>query len=492
MLGWRRALFSSRNGLNSRSLAPRRGLKLSNTTFRLLSACQRVGISKSWKSLHFNYNLKHYEVSCRFLTSGKDLPPHSEVTLPALSPTMEQGSLVKWEKQIGDELEEGDIIAQIETDKATMDMETPSTGYLATILVPEGSKDLPLGKLLAIIVENKEDLDSFKNYVPSAPLPSQQSPSQPSPPPQPSQSIPPTYKQSIPTPQQTTSTTISGGRVLASPYAKAIATEKGIDLQFVQGTGPSRRIIAKDVLQSVGQPGIVIPTTGTTYEDISLTGMRKTIAARLLLSKQTIPHYYISVDINMEDVLRLRKQINSDNDNIKLSVNDFIIKASALSMKHIPEVNSSWMETFIRRYNTVDICVAVSTEGGLITPIIPNADIKGLQTISSEVKELAEKARMGKLQPHEFQGGTFTISNLGMFGIRNFAAVINPPQACILAVGATEKRLIVDEESDKGYRPAPMMSVTMSCDHRVVDGAVGAQWLSIFRSYLEKPFKMLI
>jgi len=238
-------------------------------------------------------------------------------------------------------------------------------------------------------------------------------------------------------------------------------------------------------------PAPVVP--GATYSDLELSNIRKVIAARLLESKQTIPHYYLTIDITMDETLKLRKSLNDlANGEYKLSVNDFVVKASALTMKKVPEVNSSWMGDFIRRHHNVDISVAVSTERGLITPIVTSADIKGLKTISANIQELAERARIGKLQPHEFQGGTFTISNLGMYGVKQFAAVINPPQSCILAVGTSEKRLIVDEESAKGYRIANMMTVTLSCDHRVVDGAVGAQWLASFKSLVENPSTMLL
>lgn len=234
------------------------------------------------------------------------------------------------------------------------------------------------------------------------------------------------------------------------------------------------------------------PPAGAAYTDLELTNMRKTIAKRLTESKQNIPHYYLSVDVVMDEVLALRQQLNADsNGKFKLSVNDFIIKASALSLLNVPECNSQWMENFIRQFNNVDISVAVSTEGGLITPIVFDADKKGLLTINQDVKRLADKARNKTIQPQEFMGGTFSISNLGMYGITNFSAVINPPQSCILAVGGTSERLIPDS-SEKGYKNGKVMNVTLSCDHRVVDGAVGAQWLKSFRSYLEKPINMLL
>lgn len=303
--------------------------------------------------------------------------------------------------------------------------------------------------------------------------------------------------------------------MFASPLAKKLAAEKGIDLAQVAGTGPDGRVTKKDIesfvppkAAPVAAPTPAAPTpapaapapsvtpaaapTGT-YTDIPISNIRKVIAQRLLQSKQTIPHYYLSVDVNMEQVLGLRKELNEEAkaDNIKLSVNDFIIKASALACLKVPEANSSWMDTVIRQNHVVDVSVAVSTPTGLITPIVFNAHIKGLASISKDVSSLAAKARDGKLQPHEFQGGTFTISNLGMFGIKNFSAIINPPQACILAVGGSEKRLL-PADNEKGFDVASMMSVTLSCDHRVVDGAVGAQWLAEFRKFLERPVTMLL
>ncbi|CAH3015314.1 unnamed protein product [Porites evermanni] len=449
-------------------------------------------------------NLSRY--GFRWLSS-ESLPPHTNVPLPALSPTMEMGTIVSWEKQEGDELSEGDLLAQIETDKATMDFETPEEGFLAKILIPAGSKDIPIGKLLCIIVENKDDVDAFKNFVPEedvpAAPPAPEKPAEtttppPPPPPPPASSAapppPPPMTSASPPPPPPLAT---GGRVFASPLAKKIAREKGIELAALQGSGPGGRVVAQDVTVATPAVAAVAPTPvvapGADFTDIPLTNVRKVIAKRLLESKQTIPHYYLSVDIQVDDLLEVRKQLNLDsNGAYKLSVNDFVLKACALACKKVPEANSSWMTDFIRQHNNVDISVAVSTESGLITPIVFNADKKGLQDISADTNALAEKARDNKLQPHEFQGGTITVSNLGMYGVKNFSAIINPPQACILAVGKAEKQVIVDENSEKGYTTGTVMSVTLSCDHRVVDGAVGAQWLSAFKNYLEKPLTMLL
>lgn len=427
------------------------------------------------------------------------LPSHIRVALPALSPTMEAGTIISWEKKEGDKLDEGDLLAEIETDKATMGFETPEEGYLAKIMVEAGTRDVSIGKLVCIIVENAEDIAAFKNFedkgedkaeaaspaaAPSAPEVVTSSPE---------------VAASTPAPVAP-----STDRIFASPLARKLASEKGITLASVsQATGFEGSITAKDLASTKSVAPVAPVSTGTVqstpvkgqkFTDLPVSNIRGVIAKRLLQSKQTIPHYYLSVDVNMDAVLSMRKEFNSslEKDGGKLSVNDFVIKAAALACRKVPEVNSSWQDTFIRQYDTVDISVAVSTDKGLITPIVFNAERKGLSSISGDIRSLAAKAREGKLQPHEFQGGTFSISNLGMFGVRNFTAIINPPQSCILAVGGTEKRLVVDESAELGHRSANVMTVTLSCDHRVVDGAVGAQWLGAFKKLLEKPTTMLL
>ncbi|RWS06379.1 2-oxoglutarate dehydrogenase complex component E2l-like protein [Dinothrombium tinctorium] len=408
---------------------------------------------------------------------------------------MEMGTLVSWEKKEGDKLNEGDLLAEIETDKATMGFETPEEGYLAKILVPAGTKDIPIGKLLCIIVENAEDIAAFKDYkdisepVKEKPKPKEaKTEAMPSP----SPSAPAAPSTISPASATRPATQPVGGRLFASPLAKKLASEKGLDLSALTGagSGPSGRIVARDVL-SAEAAGTVF-AAGASYVDIPLTGMRQTIAKRLLESKQTIPHYYLTVDLVVDELLKLRSELNNmlSSENIKLSVNDFIIKAAAMACRHVPEANSSWQGTFIRQFHNVDVSVAVSTDAGLITPIVFNAESRGIKEISQEVKKLAAKAREGKLQPQEFQGGTFTISNLGMFGIKSFAAVINPPQACILAIGSTERRIVPDE--NEPYKVANVMTVTLSCDHRVVDGAVGAKWLQVFKKMVEQPFTMVL
>lgn len=413
--------------------------------------------------------------------------------MPALSPTMESGSIISWEKKEGDKLNEGDLLAEIETDKATMGFETPEEGYLAKILITAGTKDVPIGKLLCIIVENESDVAAFKDFVPSqsdSASPGAAGKKSPASAPAPS-SPSPTVTTTPSTPSTPAVSQLSrpstGGRLFASPLAKRLAAEQGLDLSNLAGagSGPGGRIISGDLSNAVA-------AGSGSYSDIQLTGMRKTIAKRLTESKQTIPHYYLTIDARIDQLLRLRTEMNQSlaKENVKLSVNDFIIKASALACLKVPEVNSSWHETFIRQYNTVDVSVAVSTDNGLITPIVFDADSKGLRAISEDVKALAAKARDGKLQPQEFQGGTFTISNLGMFGIKSFSAVINPPQAAILAVGGSQNLVLPDEKGSSTV--ANVLSLTLSCDHRVVDGAVGAQWLQQLKKYLEQPFTMVL
>ncbi|MGH0186282.1 UNVERIFIED_CONTAM: hypothetical protein FKN15_021352 [Acipenser sinensis] len=426
---------------------------------------------------------------------GSSYPPHMKVLLPALSPTMTMGTVQRWEKKLGEKLSEGDLLAEIETDKATIGFEVQEEGYLAKIMVSEGTRDVPLGTPLCIIVEKESDIQAFADYVETGVA---EMTTPPPPPPSP-----------LSTPSPAAIAAEKKGRVFSSPLAKKLAAEKGIDVAQVTGTGPDGRVTRKDIETFVAPktapapsvtaapPPAAAPSTAAvptgTFTDAPISNIRRVIAQRLMQSKQTIPHYYLSIDVNMDQVLDLRKELNEEvkSDNVKLSVNDFIIKASALSCLKVPEANSSWLDTVIRQNHVVDVSVAVSTPNGLITPIVFNAHIKGLAGISKDVTSLADKARQGKLQPHEFQGGTFTISNLGMFGIKNFSAIINPPQACILAVGGSEKRLL-PADNERGFDVASMMSVTLSCDHRVVDGAVGAQWLAEFRKFLEKPITMLL
>merc|ERR1719400_1640015 len=420
-------------------------------------------------------------------------PPHVKVTLPALSPTMEMGSIVTWEKKEGDKVSEGDLLCEIETDKATMGFETPEEGYLAKVFIEAGTRDIPIGKLLCIIVEEQEDVAKFADFdassaveaaAPAAPAPA--APAAAAPPPS-LPAAPAAVHAAAPVQR---SAPVAGGKVFASPAAKRVAAEKGIDLsQIKSGSGMDGMITSKDVesfkpAASVAAPSLLTSFPAASpqdlagsgvYSDAEASGIRKVIAKRLQQSKHEIPHYYLTVECRMDKIMALRKEINAtyEKEGVKLSVNDFVIKAVALACKRVPECNSAWMETFIRTFHTCDVSVAVDTGSGLITPIVTGVEAKGLAEISESVKEMAGRAKIGKLAPHEYQGGTITVSNLGMFGINQFTAIINPPQACILAVGGTEKKVVVG--ADGGPSVANMMRVTMSCDHRVVDGAVGAQ-----------------
>ncbi|KAL3088345.1 hypothetical protein niasHT_023905 [Heterodera trifolii] len=443
----------------------------------------------------------------RFSTSGT-YPTHIKVPLPALSPTMESGTIISWQKKEGDQISEGDLLCEIETDKATMGFETPEEGYLARIIIPEGTKDVPIGKLLCIIVEKQEDVNAFKDFKGDESVPEAIEAKGTSETTKPTQKTLPTAQpeQSQPSPPNVMS---DQSRVKASPYAKKLAAEKGIDLSSFSGSGPSGRILAADLSKAEAEfTSRGTQSSASSFIDIPLSNMRKTIAKRLSEAKSTIPHYYLTSEMQIDKLLEVRKKLNTllerdakkkgEKMPSKLSINDFIIKASALACLRVPEANSSFMGSFVRQHSSVDVSVAVSTDVGLITPIIFDAHTKGVATISNEVHALAAKAREGKLQPHEFQGGTFTVSNLGMFGsVDHFTAIINPPQSCILAIGAARRMLVPIEEEDKSdsnerFRAVTSLKVTLSCDHRVVDGAVGAVWLQNFKQFMEEPFTMIL
>jgi pyruvate dehydrogenase E2 component (dihydrolipoamide acetyltransferase) len=413
---------------------------------------------------------------------------------------MESGTIINWSKKEGERLNEGDKLAEIETDKAIMDFETPEEGYLAKIMVPAGQKDVTVGKLVCIIVENESDVAAFKDFVDNTPA-GAPTPAAPSPSPKPSTSAPAPPPPAPVAPKASAPTKSVpipiGSRILASPLAKRLAVEKGLDLTTItQGSGLFGSIKSTDLdkasIVSSQKTAVIGGIRGDGFVDKPVTNVRNIIAKRLLESKQTIPHYYLTVDLGLDNIVSLRKRMNEllEKEEVKLSINDFIIKAAALACKKVPEANSSWMDSFIRQYDAVDVSVAVSTETGLITPIVFNADTKGLIAISTDVKELAAKARQGKLQPQEYQGGTFSVSNLGMFGVKSVSSIINPPQSCILGIGAMTQRLVPDKTN--GTRAQDTLQVTLSCDHRVVDGAVGAQWLQAFRRYVEEPHNMLL
>ncbi|KAJ3354151.1 hypothetical protein HDU83_005757 [Entophlyctis luteolus] len=422
-----------------------------------------------------------------------DFPPHVLMGMPALSPTMTQGNIGVWKKKVGDKIVPGESLVEIETDKAQMDFECQEEGYIAKIFLDANTKDVVVGTPLCILVEEQADVEKFATFTIGSGTSSPESATAP----------PAVAKSAASAAPVTAPSRNSGGRVIASPAAKFIAATKGIPLENISGTGPNGRILKGDVLSFKGvvspktasTPSFVAAATpsGQAYIDTPLSSIRKVIADRLSESKQTIPHYYLTVELNADTVLSLRETLNKQaNGKFKISLNDFVIKASSLALRDVPAVNSAWQGSFIREFQTSDISVAVATETGLITPIVAGAESRGLANISNTVKALAEKARDGKLQPHEYQGGSFTISNLGMFGIKSFTAIINPPQSAILAVGGVEEKLVADASAAKGFRIQRVFHVTLSCDHRVVDGAVGAKWLQSFKGYIENPMTMVL
>lgn len=420
---------------------------------------------------------------------------------------MTAGSIQKWQIKVGDKLSTGDVLGEIETDKAPMSFDISEEGYVARILVEAGTPDVPVGKPILVVCEDAASVGAFKdipltNFLGAAavPIPPPAAPAAEAPAPAAA-----SVATAAPVSAPAAAANSAASHIIASPLAKRLAAAAQVSLQGVTGTGTNNRITKADVdaLVQAKAPAAPAPAapaaspapaqTSGAFVDLPLTNMRKVIAARLLQSKQSIPHFYLTVDVQVDEVMQLRAKLNNAADGkFKLSLNDFVIKASALALRAIPQANSSWHDTFIRQHAAADISVAVATDSGLITPIVFGADSKGLSSIANNVKELAEKARTNKLAPHEYQGGTFTISNLGMFGVKSFSAIINPPQSCILAVGSVEKTLVPDEAAPGQTRAASIMSVTLSCDHRVVDGAVGARWLSAFKKYLETPTTMLL
>jgi len=426
-----------------------------------------------------------------------------EILMPALSPTMTEGNLAKWLKNEGEAVKPGDVIAEIETDKATMEVEAVDEGKLGKIVVPAGSQGVKVNQVIALLLEEGEDASSLaKAGAPKPPPAAAPAPAAAAPPPAPPQAAaaPAPAAATAPTPAAAT-----GDRVFASPLARRMAQQAGLDLARLNGSGPHGRIVKADIDAALagGVPAAAKPPAALAaapaaappafglpaFTEQPHSMMRKVIARRLVESKREAPHFYLTLDCNIDRLLQLRQEINAKREKDKISVNDFVIKASALALKQVPAANASWTESAVRLYQAADVSVAVATPGGLITPIIRSADSKSLSTISVEMKDLAARARESKLKPEEYQGGTFSVSNLGMFGIREFAAVINPPQGAILAVGAGEQRPIV---KDNALAIATMMSCTLSVDHRVVDGAIGAEYMAAFKKLIEDPLSMLI
>ncbi|KJA29248.1 hypothetical protein HYPSUDRAFT_32650 [Hypholoma sublateritium FD-334 SS-4] len=426
--------------------------------------------------------------------------------MPAMSPTMTEGGIASWKKKEGESFAAGDVLLEIETDKATIDVEAQDDGILAKIIAADGSKGVPVGSIIGVIGEEGDDLSGAAELAKQAATQSSVPTSkEPEPSKKEASPLPPAPEAVQSTPKQEVPELQPGKRIFASPIAKKIALEKGIPLAKVKGTGPSGRIIREDVDNYKPAPAAASSTVSAAaqtpaaapssdYVDTLISNMRRTIGTRLTQSKQELPHYYLTVDVTMDKVMKLREVFNktlSEKDQ-KLSVNDFIVKAVACALADVPEANSAWLGEVIRTYKKADISVAVATPSGLITPIIKDAGSKGLATISAETKALAKKARDGKLQPSEYQGGTFTISNLGMFGIDHFTAIINPPQSCILAVGSTQPKFVPAPEEERGFKIVQSMNVTLSSDHRTVDGAVGARWLAAFKGYLENPLTFML
>ncbi|MDA9771395.1 pyruvate dehydrogenase complex dihydrolipoamide acetyltransferase [Emcibacteraceae bacterium] len=417
------------------------------------------------------------------------------LTMPALSPTMETGTLAKWLVKEGDEVESGTILAEIETDKATMEFESIDDGIVGKIVIAEGAENVAVGELIAVLLEDGEDASAMDSVAAAAPAPAAPAAAQ-----TPEASPAPAAAAPAPTPAPAPAAApaapvASGERVFASPLARRIAEQSGYDISQIPGTGPRGRVIKRDVesytpaaATSAGM-GAVSMDGDTPFEEIKLSNMRKTIAKRLTESKQTVPHFYVTVDIELDNLMTARKQLNAMSDEYKISVNDFIIKACAAALMKVPAANVQYMGDTMRQFKRADISVAVAIEGGLITPVVRGADMKGLRQISDETKDLARRAQEGKLAPEEYAGGTFSISNMGMMGVKNFDAVINPPQAAILAVGAGEQRPVVKNGE---LTVATVMTVTLSCDHRAIDGAVGAEYIAAVKMFLEQPSAMLL
>ncbi|WP_170752602.1 pyruvate dehydrogenase complex dihydrolipoamide acetyltransferase [Ruegeria lacuscaerulensis] len=429
----------------------------------------------------------------------------TEILMPALSPTMEEGTLAKWLVKEGDTVSSGDLLAEIETDKATMEFEAVDEGTIGKILIPEGSEGVKVNTAIAVLLEDGESADDISAAPAAAPAaaPTVAAGNEAAP-----------AASEAPAPAPAAPVKADGGRIFASPLARRIAAQKGLDLAQITGSGPHGRIVKADVEGATATAPTAAPSAaaaapaaaapagpsadavakmyeGRDYEEIKLDGMRKTIAARLSEAKQTIPHFYLRRDIKLDALLKFRSQLNKqlEGRGVKLSVNDFIIKAVANALQQVPACNAVWAGDRVLQLKPSDVAVAVAIEGGLFTPVLQDADTKSLSALSTEMKDLAARARERKLAPHEYQGGTFAISNLGMFGIDNFDAIVNPPHAGILAVGSGVKKPVVGDDGE--LTVATVMSVTMSVDHRVIDGALGAELLQAIVENLENSMVML-
>ena len=415
----------------------------------------------------------------------------TKVHMEALSPTMEEGQVVKWLKSEGDSVSSGDILAEIETDKATMELSARGEGVLRTILVEEGGT-APVGAVIAVIAAPDEDVSALIAEAGSAAAPASPEKSAPA-----ASDSEPEEASAVPkdAPEKPSEAPRSDDdrRVRASPVARRLADEAGLELRDIDGSGPEGRVVMRDVEAALEKAPATAPVAqpGEEYRDVPVSQMRKTIARRLIESLSPIPHFFLTIDVDMTRVVEARRRMNAllEDQGVKVSVNDIVLKATAAALKRHPECNSSWQGDAIRQYDVVHLGVAVAVEDGLITPIVRNAHAKGLVQIGSEVREMAGRARQKKLKPDEYTGATFSVSNLGMFGIEEFTAIINPPEAGILAVGRLEDRPVA---VDGRVEVQPRMRVTMSCDHRVIDGAMGARFLQTLQGMLEEPTSILL
>lgn len=413
------------------------------------------------------------------------------VNMPRLSDTMEEGVVAKWHKKVGDKVDEGDLLAEIETDKATMEFESMpgQEGVLLYIGVEEGGTS-PVDAVLCILGEKGEDIEGLKTAAPES-APVKEEPTVESVPAKAEAPVVAETKQAAPAPVAALIQASSNGRVVASPLAKKLAEEKGIDINLVNGSGDGGRVVKRDVdnyVPSATSTGASFATADNTYEEVAVSQMRKTIARRLADSKFNAPHFYLTMSIDMDNAIAARKQMNASGD-VKISFNDLVVKASALALRKHKAVNAGWFGDTIRYYNYINIGIAVAVDEGLLVPVVRNTDFQSLSQISGEVKRLAGMAKDKKLQPSDWEGNTFTISNLGMFGIDEFTAIINSPDAAILAVGGISQVPVVKEGQ---VVPGNVMKVTLSCDHRVLDGATGAAFLQTLKGYLENPVTMLV
>lgn len=418
----------------------------------------------------------------------------SKVIMPKLSPTMEEGQIARWLKKEGDKVSMGEPLAEIDTDKATMEMQALANGVLRKILINEG-ESAPLGQLIAVIGEPNEDIAPILSEAPAkAEKKPEEKPEKKEPEPKPAEEAPPPPppQPAAPANNGGQSGNMDSGRMIVSPLAARMAADSGLDLRSIQGSGPGGRIIKRDIEAAISQPKAAPVATATTaagHRDEPVTQIRQTIAKRLVTSLGPVPHFFLTVDIEMDRAAEMRQSIKALEPDLKISVNDIVIKCAAAALMQHPQVNASFQEKVIRYYEHADIGVAVAIEDGLITPVVRAADQKSISQIAAEVRELAERARSKKLKPDEYTGATFSISNLGMFGIDEFTAVINPPEGAILAVGAMTPKPVV---RDNDVIIKQMMRVTMSCDHRVIDGATGAKFLQTFKKIMENPLYLVV